>query len=129
MEFIKKVFNKTTQGPFWVMYDNDCPFCCKMTYFFKKLDYFDKIQWVKKDFEGDFPKEALSKIDSTIVVYDPSKHEVFYHSEAVFKIISCLPLGLFFVGGLKIPGVLKVCDFYYKRISKNRHYICSKRKK
>ena len=126
MEFIKKIINKTTCGPFWVMYDHECPLCCKVVSSFKKFDYFNKVQWLKKNFKGDFPKEAISQIDSTIVLYDPEKSQVFYRSEATFKIISCFPFGVFILWTLKIPGVLRICNFWYKKISNNRYHICSK---
>ena len=57
MNFLYKIINKTTWGPFWVMYDNDCLFCCRIMKIISALDIFDKVQWVDKNWDGDFPEE------------------------------------------------------------------------
>ena len=55
MNFILKIMNCTTSGPYWVMYDSECGLCYRVTRFFKRFDIFNKIQWIDKDFKGDFP--------------------------------------------------------------------------
>ena len=88
MNFIRKIVNKTTSGPYWVMYDSKCGFCYRITRFFKFFDIFDKIQWVDKDWTGYFPDEGRARIEETVVVFYPSNNQVYYKSKAVSKIIS-----------------------------------------
>ena len=87
MNFIRKIINKTTSGPYWVMYDNECSFCYRITRFFKTFDMFDKIQWIDKDWKGSFPDEGRAKIKDTVVVFNPSNNKLYYKSKAVSKII------------------------------------------
>ena len=120
MQVFQKTINKTTSGPYWVMYDDKCSFCCVIMRFFKRLDMFNKIQWISKDWDGDFPEKYKKKIAQTIVVYDPSSHRAYYKSEAVYKIIMCIPFGFVFAWGLRIPFLLGLYDRIYDKVSKNR---------
>ncbi|MAV64493.1 MAG: hypothetical protein CMG00_04800 [Candidatus Marinimicrobia bacterium] len=128
MNFIKKLIIKTSCGPLWAMYDNDCSFCSSVSDKFKKIDVFKKVQWVEKDFKGKFPEGYLNRIKSTIIVYDPLKDKGYYNSVAILKIMSCLPFGRFFLIFLRIPWMLKVFNFLYKIVSRNRNYICTNKK-
>ena len=100
MNFIRKLIIKTTWGPYWVMYDNECGLCYAITRFFKKFDMFDKIQWVDKNWTGDFPDEGRKQIEKTVVVFNPSNNKLYYKTRAVSKIILCVPFGflLSFIG-------------------------------
>ena len=40
------------------MYDNDCLFCCIIMKTISVLDIFDKVQWVDKNWDGDFPEHG-----------------------------------------------------------------------
>ena len=124
MNFIKKIINKTTSGPYWVMYDSKCGLCYRVTRFFKFFDIFDKIQWVDKNWKGHFPDEGRSKIEKTVVVYDPSNHKLYYKSRAVSKIVSCIPFGFLFFGVLSIPGLSIFFDWVYDKVSDNRMRFC-----
>ena len=124
MNFIQKIINKLTAGPYWVMYDSKCGFCYRITRFFKFFDMFNKIQWINKDWSGEFPDEGRSKIQETVVVFDPSKNKLYYKSEAVSKIISCIPFGVLFFWILIIPGLSFLFDRIYDLISDNRMKFC-----
>ena len=123
MNFIRKFFIKTTSGPYWVMYDDECGLCYRITRFFKEFDIFNKIQWIDKNWDGDFPLEGRSKINETIVVYNPSSNKLHYKSDAVFKIILCIPFGFLFAWILKIPGLNIFFDWLYDKIADNRKRI------
>ena len=120
MELLRKLIIRTTSGPFWVMYDNECSFCYRITSLFKKVDFFDKIQWISKSWSGDFPEEGRVMIEESVVVYDPSKKELYYKSKAVAKIIRCVPFGFIFAWILVLPGFSVFFDRIYDLISKNR---------
>ena len=124
MQVLQKIINKTTKGPYWVMYDNECSFCYLITRFFKRFDAFNKIQWVPKDWNGDFPSEYREKVEKTVIVYDPSLNCAYYKSEAVYKIITCIPFGSMIAWVLKIPFLLKYYDLVYDKISDNRKRFC-----
>ena len=120
MQFFRKLIISTTDGPYWVMYDNECSFCYKLTSLFKRFDYFDKIQWIDKNWNGDFPADGRNMIKKTVVVYDPSKKELYYKSSAVSKIIKCIPLGFAISWVLILPGLSIIFDRIYDLISRNR---------
>ena len=125
MNFIRKFIIKTTRGPYWVMYDSQCGFCYRITKFFKRFDRFDKIQWIDKNWEGDFPLEGRNRISETVVVYNPSNKQLYFKSKAVSNIISCIPLGFLFSWFLRVPGLSIFFDWLYDRVSKNRMRISS----
>ena len=127
MNFIRKMINSTTSGPYWVMYDNKCGFCYRITRFFKFFDMFDKIQWVDKDWTGYFPDEGRAKIQETVVVFDPSNSRLYYKSKAVSKIILCIPFGFLFFWILLIPVLSIFFDWVYDRISENRMRFCKRK--
>ena len=129
MQLFQKIINKTTQGPYWVMYDNDCSFCSSIMRFFKRFDMFNKVQWVPKDWKGDFPDNYKQKISKTIVVYDPSSNLAYYRSEAVYKIIRCIPFGILFAWILKISFLIGFYDRVYDKVSNHRNKICKQTKK
>lgn len=120
MQLFRKLIIRTTSGPFWVMYDNKCSFCYRITFLFKKFDYFDKIQWIDKSWSGEFPEEGRSMIKDTVVVYDPSNEKLYYKSKAVAKIIRCIPFGFTYAWILMLPGLSIFFDRIYDLISKNR---------
>ena len=120
MQFLRKLIISTTDGPYWVMYDNECSFCYNLTSLFKKVDYFDKIQWIDKRWKGNFPEDGRNMIKETVVVYDPSKKELYYRSRAVSKIIKCIPFGFCIAWILILPGLSIFFDRIYDLISKNR---------
>ena len=124
MNFIRKIINKTTSGPYWVMYDNECSFCYRITRFFKSFDMFDKIQWVDRNWTGSFPDEGRSKIKDTVVVFNPSNNKLYYKSKAVSKIISCIPFGFLVFWVLRIPGLSIFFDWVYDWVSRNRMKFC-----
>ena len=127
MNFIRKIMNKTTSGPYWVMYDSKCGFCYRVTRFFKFFDMFDKIQWVDKDWTGYFPDEGRAKIEETVVVFNPSNNKVYYKSRAVSKIILCIPFGFLFFWILLIPVLSIFFDWLYDRVSENRMKFCARK--
>ena len=129
MQALQKIINKTTSGPYWAMYDNKCNFCCLIMRFIKRLDAFNKIQWVSEDWDGNFPDQYRRHIDKTIVVYDPSSDLAYYRSEAVYKIIKCIPFGILFAWILRIPFLIRFYDRLYDKISNNRNRICNQVKK
>ena len=123
MNFIRKFIIKSTWGPYWVMYDNECGFCYRITKRFKWFDIFDKIQWIDKNWGGDFPEEGRSRIEETIVVYNPSDNQLYFKSEAISKIMLCVPLGFLFSWVLRVPGLSIFFDWLYDKVSKNRNQI------
>ena len=124
MNFILKIVNRTTSGPYWVMYDNECGLCYRITAFFKFFDVFNKIQWVDKKWDGDFPIEGKNEIHKTVVVYNPSINKLYFRSQAVSKIIGCIPLGFLFSWVFRIPGLSVLFDKIYDKVSENRMRIC-----
>ena len=124
MNFILKIMNCTTSGPYWVMYDSECGLCYRVTRFFKRFDIFNKIQWIDKDFKGDFPDRGRNRISETVVVYNPMDNKLYFKSHAVSKIISCIPFGVLFSWILRVPGLSIFFDWVYGRISINRMRIC-----
>ena len=128
MRFLQKIINKTTFGPYWVMYDNECGFCYSIVRFFRRLDSFDKVQWVSKDWDGDFPDQYKAPINQTIVVYDPLLNKAYYRSEAICKILTCIPFGCIFSWVLKVPFLIDFYDRVYDKISNNRNKICRSNK-
>ena len=125
MNFIRKVIIKSTCGPYWVMYDNECSLCYRITRFFKFFDIFDKIQWINKDWEGDFPEEGRSRISKTIVLYNPIDKRLYFKSEAISKIMLCVPFGFLFSWILRVPGLSIFFDWVYDKVSENRMKINS----
>jgi len=123
MNIVRKLMIKTTSGPFWVMYDNECSFCYRITKRFKRLDKFDKIQWINKNWAGDFPSEGRKRIEDTVVVYNPADNKLYYKSEAVAKIMLCVPFGFLFAWFLRVPGLIYFFDWLYDKVSKNRNRI------
>ena len=69
MKFILKILNRTTCGPYWVMYDSECGLCYRVTRFFKRFDIFNKIQWIDKDFKGDFPDQGRNRINDSRISF------------------------------------------------------------
>ena len=124
MNFILKILNRTTCGPYWVMYDSECGLCYRVTRFFKRFDIFNKIQWIDKDFKGDFPDQGKDRINETVVVYNPADNKLYFKSHAVSKIISCIPFGFLFSWILRVPGLSVFFNWVYDRISINRMRIC-----
>ena len=120
MRLILKMINKTTLGPYWVMYDNECSFCCRIMKVINHLDAFEKIQWIDKNWDGDFPDEGRVKIAQTIVVFNPVTNRLYYKTDGVFRILMCVPFGFIFAWILKIP-ILSFCfDYLYDRVADRR---------
>ena len=121
------MINKTTCGPYWVMYDSECGFCYRVTRFFKFFDTFNYIQWISKDWKGDFPIEGKNRVGESVVVYDPLEKKLYFKSHAVSKIIRCIPFGFLISWILVLPGLSVFFDRFYDIIAKNRMRICKKR--
>ena len=120
MNILYKIINRTTIGPFWVMYDNECSFCCRIMRVVSFLDVFDKVQWIDKNWDGDFPEEGRLRIAHTIVVFSPKGQKLHYKTDGVFRIIMCIPLGFLVAWILKIPILSLLFDYIYDWISRNR---------
>ena len=114
------MINKMTLGPYWVMYDNDCHFCCNIMKATHRIDLFSKIQWIDKNWDGDFPNEGKIKIHYTIVVFDPSKNCLYYKTNGVFRILMCLPFGFLIAWVFKVPLLSNIFDYLYDKVADNR---------
>ena len=121
MNILYKIINKTTKGPYWVMYDNECSFCCKIMRSIHCLDLFSKIQWVDKDWGGDFPARGHLKISDTIVVFNPKGEKLYYKIDGVFRVLMCIPFGFCVAWILKIPILSIFFDYGYDWISRSRN--------
>ncbi len=102
------------------MYDNDCLFCCRIMKIISTLDMFDKVQWVDKNWEGDFPKEGRLQITHTIVIYDPKGQKLYYKTDGVFRILMCIPFGFILAWILKIPILSIFFDYVYDWVARSR---------
>ena len=120
MNFLYKIINKTTWGPFWVMYDNDCLFCCRIMKTISGLDIFDKVQWVDKNWDGDFHEQGRLQIAHTIVVYNPKGQKLYYKTDGVFRILMCIPFGFILAWILKIPILSIFFDYIYDWVARTR---------
>ena len=120
MHLISKMINRTTLGPYWVMYDNECSFCCQIMRVINYLDAFDKIQWIDKNWDGNFPNEGRIKITQTIVVFNPAANKLYYKTDGVFRILMCVPFGLLVAWIFKIPGLSIFFDYLYTRVANKR---------
>ena len=120
MNIFYKIVNRLTMGPFWVMYDNECSFCCQIMRAISRMDTFNKVQWIDKNWEGDFPKEGRLKISHTIVVFNPEVQKLYYKTDGVFRILMCLPFGFFLAWILKVPLLSVFFDYMYDWISRTR---------
>ena len=120
MRAISKIINRTTLGPYWVMYDNECSFCCQIMRVINYCDAFDKIQWIDKNWDGDFPNEGRIKIEQTIVVFNPVTNRLYYKTDGVFRILMCVPFGFLIAWIFKIPGLSSFFDYLYTRVANKR---------
>ena len=120
MNIFYKIINRLTMGPYWVMYDNECSFCCQIMRAISRIDIFNKVQWIDKNWEGDFPKEGRLKITHTIVVFNPEVQKLYYKTDGVFRILMCIPFGFFLAWILKIPLLSVFFDYMYDWISRTR---------
>ncbi len=120
MRAISKIINRTTLGPYWVMYDNECSFCCQIMRVINYFDAFDKIQWIDKNWDGDFPNEGRIKIEQTIVVFNPVTNRLYYKTDGVFRILMCIPFGFLIAWIFKIPGLSSFFDYLYTRVANKR---------
>jgi len=120
MRIVGKIINKITQGPYWVMYDNECQFCCRIMRVIHRLDTFNKIQWIDKNWDGRFPDEGRKNIAHTIVVFNPIDNKLYYKTSALFKILMCIPFGFLISWILKIPLLSNLFDYLYDKVASNR---------
>lgn len=102
------------------MYDNDCLFCCRIMKTISALDVFDKVQWVDKNWDGDFPEQGRLQITHTIVVYSPKGQKLYYKTDGVFRILMCIPFGFILAWILKIPILSIFFDYIYDWIARTR---------
>ena len=84
------------------------------------VDLFSKIQWVNKNWDGDFPAKGRLKISNTIVVFNPKGGKLYYRIEGVFKILMCIPFGFCVAWILKVPILSIFFDYGYDWISRRR---------
>ena len=102
------------------MYDNDCLFCCRIMKIISALDIFDKVQWVDKNWDGDFPEKGRLQIAHTIVVYNPKGQKLYYKTDGVFRILMCIPFGFILAWILKIPILSIFFDYIYDWVARTR---------
>ena len=89
------------------------------------MDLFDKIQWIDKNWDGEFPDEGRIRISHTIVVFDPISNRLHYKTDGVFRILMCIPFGFLVAWILKIPILSLFFDYLYGKVSDNRQ--CSRK--
>ena len=123
MPIFNKIINKVFWGPYQVMYDNECVFCCQVMSLINRLDVFNRVCWVDKDWDGEFPKEGRLKIEETIVVFSQDKNKIYFKTDGVFRILMCIPFGFIFAWILKIPLLSTFFDYLYDKVASNRKCI------
>ena len=123
MPILNKIINKIFWGPYQVMYDNECVFCCRVMRLMNRLDVLNRICWVDKDWDGEFPKEGRLKIEETIVVFSQGKNKIYFKTDGVFRILMCLPFGFLLAWILKIPLLSIFFDYLYDKVASNRRCI------
>ena len=112
-----------TMGPYWVMYDNECSFCSRIMRTITRIDIFEKIQWIDKNWDGDFPEEGRLKISHTIVVFNPTDQKLFYKTDGIFRIVMCIPFGFSIAWILKVPILSIFFDYIYDWVSRTRKCV------
>jgi len=115
-----KIINKIFWGPYQVMYDNECVFCCQIMRLISRVDVFSRICWVDKSWDGDFPKEGRLKIEETIAVFSQDKNKLYFKTDGAFRILMSLPFGCLVAWILKIPLLSIFFDYLYDRVASNR---------
>ncbi|MBC8257327.1 MAG: lipase maturation factor family protein [Candidatus Marinimicrobia bacterium] len=120
INLLKQYLSKFFRSEYIVFYDRDCGFCHLTARIIKRLDVFNRFSWADRLYGGDKPKNVLTELESTIVVWNKDTNQIWTRHKGFSRIISALPFGFIVSWILVIPGLEKVFGYMYDKISQNR---------
>lgn len=103
-----------------LIYDADCGICFQICRILKRLDPFDRLEFVPNTDRERIP-DALSAetLDRTVACVMPDGR-IELEERAVFEIVRALPLGVLAVVWMRVPGLSLVVRWLYRRVADNR---------
>lgn len=106
-----------------VVYDADCGICLLICRILKRLDPFERLTF-RENTDADGLPEAVPRgiLDDTVVAIRPDG-SYSEQQHAVFDIVRALPLGIFLVWWIKVPGLTQLAGVVYRAVANRRHRI------
>jgi predicted DCC family thiol-disulfide oxidoreductase YuxK len=103
-----------------VIFDVDCGVCLWCARLLKRLDPYQRLEFVGNDETERFPPGVDAELAArTVVVVDPNGR-IHTEERAVFEIGRALPFGIVLVGWLGVPGLSFIGRAAYRVFAKNR---------
>jgi predicted DCC family thiol-disulfide oxidoreductase YuxK len=103
-----------------VIYDADCGICLFLCRLLKRLDPFERLEFVgNQDQTGALAELDAATLEKTIVVLAPDGR-VFIEERAVFEIARALPFGWLPALWLRVPGLSLLGHGLYRAVADNR---------
>ena len=129
VEIAKKTPLGRLGGPAaWVYYDEDCGICQASVRTLRPLDRGRRLTWLGFGEEIPLPpgldREALEALRANeIVVYVPSTGRIFGGALAMLQLLAALPLLRFVLWPLRLPGLIHLAEWLYRRVARNRRHL------
>lgn len=123
---IRNYFRMRSNKTLTIYYDADCGFCTKTMWLLARKLWLPKGVQILQAQSDEHINEEMEKEDSFIVITSDGLHH--YRARALQYIIGTSPIAAWSKIIFKIPGVLALTDYIYKKIAKNRLKICIKQK-
>ena len=103
-----------------VVYDVDCGICFQICRILKRLDPFERLEFVPNSARERIPESVSDEtLDKTVVCLLPDG-TVATEERAVYEIVRALPLGILAVFWIRVPGLSLVARSLYRRVAENR---------
>lgn len=114
----------------WAYFDEDCGICQASVRYLRPLDRGHRLTWY--GFGDDIPlppgldRDTLeARRAHEIVVYVPSTGRVLGGARGMLAILSALPLLRFVLWPWRLPGLIHLAEWLYRRVAHNRRHISS----
>jgi predicted DCC family thiol-disulfide oxidoreductase YuxK len=110
-----------------VLYDGDCPFCCKTTAVLKRLDWLHRLTFHNCRETADIPANTAhldtQKMIEQMHVLTPGRQHALAGFRAVRWIAGRIPLMWPIYPLLFIPGVARLGQRLYMWVARNRFHL------
>jgi predicted DCC family thiol-disulfide oxidoreductase YuxK len=103
-----------------VIFDSDCGICLWICRLLKRLDPWQRLTFVGNDETARLPAGLDPKrCESTVVVVDSAGRQ-YFEEQAVRRVVQALPLGIWLVAWLYVPGLSHLAGALYRRVAAHR---------
>jgi predicted DCC family thiol-disulfide oxidoreductase YuxK len=108
-----------------VIFDSDCGICLWTCRLLKRLDPWQRLTFVGSDETARLPAGLDPKRCQTSVVVVDAAGRLYFEEQAVRRAVQALPLGIFLVAWLYVPGLSHLGRALYRWVAAHRVAISS----